>query len=206
MHYTEQVPYSLKIYALPLKNGELSIYGRLLLFRSKSEIATGIRCLPEDWDEASATFNPENPHSRYLLTRLREFEGKVYDAFISIRNSGKKPNVTMMRDVITGKTEPGSPRLLKYFDDYMELMKLKEEHSEGTMVMYRKTRQYVEQFLKKKRITTIRLNELRPAFIVQFQDYMLSTPNKQLGRPVSRTTSNKNNEEPKSGTSTRPKS
>ncbi len=191
MHYTEQVPYSLSFYALKLKNGELSIYGRILLHRRKSEIATSIRCLPEHWDEEHATFSPENPHSRYLLTRLREFEGKVYDSFISIRNSGKKPDVTMMKEVITGKTEAGSPKLLQFIDDFIVLMEKKGEHSPDTVYMYRKTRWYVHEFLRSKRITGLKLSEFRTSHIVQFQDTMLSTTNSNLGRPIGRATSNK---------------
>lgn len=192
MEYTETVPYSLSFYALKLKNGELSIYGRILLKRVKTEIATGIRCRPEDWDEELATFNPENPQSSYLLTRLREFEGKVYDAYIGIRNSGKKPDVAAMKQVITGKTEAGSPKLLKYFADHIALLLKKGEHSEGTLTMYRKTQDYLEQFLRTKSLTNMRLSELRTSHIVQFQDYLLSTPNPILGRPISRVTVNKN--------------
>lgn len=191
MHYTEQVPYSLKIYPVLLKNGEISIYGRLLMFRKKSEIATGIRCRPKDWDEEHGTFNPVNPQSRYMLTRLREFEGKVHDAYINIRNSGKKPDVMTMKQVITGKAEAGSPRLLSYIDDHIKLMIKKNQHSEGTLVMYRKTRDYMERFLRSKRIKNLRLSEFRTSHIVQFEDWLLSTPNQILGRPISRVTSNK---------------
>jgi site-specific recombinase XerD len=192
MDYTEKVPYSLSFYALKLKNGELSIYGRILLHRNKSEIATGIRCYPEDWDEEHAIFNPENPQSRYLLTRLREFEGKVHDAYVGIRNSGKKPDVVAMKQVITGKSNAGSPRLLDYIDDHIKLMIKKGQHSQGTLVMYRKTRDYIEQFLRSKRLKSLRLSEFRTSHIVQFEDWLLSTPNPILGRPISRVTSNKN--------------
>lgn len=192
MEYTQNLPYSLSLYALKLKSGGLSIYGRILLKRVKAEIATGIRCRPEDWDEESATFNPENPQSRYLLTRLREFEGKVYDAYIGIRNSGKKPDVATMKQVITGKEEASSPKLLKYFADHVELLVKKGEHSEGTLTMYYKTQEYLEQFLKAKRLTSLRLSELRTSHIVQFQDYLLTTPNPILGRPIGRVTANKN--------------
>lgn len=192
MEYTHKVPYSLSFYALKLKNDGLSIYGRILLKRVKAEIATGIRCRPEDWDEECTTFNPENPQSRFLLTRLREFEGKVYDAYTGIRNSGKKPDVVTMKQVITGKTEAGSPKLLKYFADHIKLLVNKGEHSEGTLTMYRKTQDYLEQFLKAKRLTSLRLSELRTSHVVQFQDYLLTTPNPILGRPIGRVTANKN--------------
>ena len=191
MEYTERVPYSLKIYPVKLKNDELSIYGRILLKRKKAEIATGIRCLPEDWDEDHGTFLLSNPRSRYMLTRLREFEGKVYDSYISIRNSGKKPDVVTMKQVITGKAEAGSPKLLKHIDEHIELMVKKGEHSDGTIVMYKKTLDYMERFLREKRISGLRLSEFRTSHIVQFEDWLLSTPNPILGRPISRVTSNK---------------
>ena len=190
MHHIEQVPYTIAMYAFPLKNGELSIYGRIILHRKKSEIATGIRCLPEHWDEENSTFNLEHQHSRYLLTRLREFEGKVYDSYINIRNSGQKPSVRIMRDVITGKTEAGSPKLLHFIKEYKEMIEKRGTYCRETISRYTKMRSYLETFLGRQGLRDLRVNELRRSNIVEFQNFLLTERNPILKKPISRVTSN----------------
>lgn len=192
MLVTENVPYSLRFYANPLKNGELAIYARIGLHRKKAEAATNIRCLPDSgWNDTDGTFDPINQHARYLLMRLSEFEGKVYDCYLSIRNSGKKPTAAMMKEVITGKAKVGPPDLMEYISDYITRIKAQGELRPKTIGMYEVMYRYLGNYLKKAKLTGLRLDELRRPHLIGFQDYLLTTYNPLCKGPISRTSSNK---------------
>lgn len=192
MQVIENVPYSLKFFALPLKGGELSIYCRIIIHRKKVEIATGIRCGQGDsWNHEESTFDTSDPRSRYFLNRLREYEGKVYHCYVSIRNSGKKPTAAMMKEGITGKAKVGPPDLMEYISDYITRIKAQGELRPKTIGMYQVMYRYLGNYLKKAKLTGLRLDELRRPHLIGFQDYLLTTYNPLCKGPISRTSSNK---------------
>jgi integrase len=191
MQYSEKAPFSLKFFAIPLKNEVLSIRGRITHRRLKSEFSTGLRCDTDDWDEETGTFNPTKGQSRYNITRLREIEGKVYSTYVEMRQAGSRISASLIKDVYTGKAEAGSPKLVDHVDAYIKLQQRKGELSPKTIGIYYVMCRYLMAFLRSKRIKDLRLNELKRAHLMDFQDYLLTTYNHQCKGTISRTTSNK---------------
>lgn len=191
MEYSEKAPFSLKFIAIQLKNDELSIYARITHRRLKAEFATGLRCAPADWDAETGSFNPTKAHSRYMITRIREIEGKIYSTYVEMRQSGSRISASSIKDVYTGKAEAGSPKLIDHVDAYIRLMQKKGELSPKTIGIYGVMSRYLMAFLRSKRIKDLRLNELKRAHLMDFQDYLLTTYNKQCKGMISRTTCNK---------------
>jgi len=191
MEYSEKVPFSLKFFAIPLKNGILSIRGRISLKRKKAEFSTGLRCDTADWDAETGSFNPTKAHSRYLITRIREIEGKLYSTYVEMRQTGTRISASSIKDVYTGKAEAGSPKLLDYFDSYIKLMERKGVLSPKTIGIYGVTRRYLMAWLRSKRMKDLRLNEVKRSHLLDFKDYLSTTYNKQCKGMISRTTCNK---------------
>ncbi len=190
MRYLETVPFSLKFFAVPLKNN-LSIRGRITYKRAKAEFSTGIRCENADWDVETGSFNPTKAHSRYLITRIREIEGKLYSTYVEMRQSGSRISASSIKDVYTGKAEAGSPKLLEYFESYIKMQERKGELSPKTIGIYYVTRRYLMAWLRSQRMKDLRLNELKRAHLMAFKDHMLTTYNKQCKGMISLTTCNK---------------
>jgi integrase/recombinase XerD len=190
MEYSEKVPFSLKFFAVPLKNN-LSIRGRITYKRAKAEFSTGIRCENADWDADTGSFNPTKAHSRYLITRIREIEGKLYSTYVEMRQAGSRITASSIKDVYTGKAEAGSPKLIEYFDSYIKLMERKGELSPKTIGIYYVTSRYLIAWLRSQRMKDLRLNELKRAHLMSFKDHMLTTYNKQCKGMISLTTCNK---------------
>ncbi len=190
IQYSETVPFTLKFFSVPLKNN-LSIRGRITYKRSKAEFSTGIRCENADWDADTGSFNPTKAHSRYMITRIREIESKVYSTYVEMRQNGTRISASSIKDVYTGKAEAGSPRLREYVESYIKMMQRKGELSPKTIGIYGVMSRYLMAFLRGKKIKDLRLNELKRAHLMDFQDFLLTTYNKQCKGTISRTTSNK---------------
>lgn len=191
MQYIEKLPYSLKFIAHPLKGERISVFARVGLARRKSEFSIGIRGLKDDWNDLDNRFRIDRAQCRYLNNRLSEWEGKVYDAFVAIRNSGVRVSARSIKDVVTGKKTAGSPTLLVYISDYIDVMRNKQTYSLNTIKIYVTMLRHVKAFLRQEGLTDLRLNELKREHLVGLRDYFLTTYNPLCKGPISVTSTNK---------------
>lgn len=191
MEYIEKLPYSLKFIAHPLQGNRISVFARVVLKRNKSEFSTGIRAVAEDWDEAENRFRNDRAQSRYLNNRLSEWEGRIYDAFISIRNSGGRVSAAAIKDVATGRKSVGMPKLTSYISEYIDTMRKKNTFSPRTPKIYDAMLRHVQRYLRTKGISDLLLNEFRREHLVGLRDYLLTEYNTQCKGPISLTSCNK---------------
>lgn len=193
MEYTEKTPYSLKFTGILIGTEEISIYARVILNRQKSEFAIGVRGKRSEWDPDGMRFNKDRTHNNYLNNQISEADGKVFKAFIKIRDSGIKPTAARIRSVFKGNEGfIKAPLLTKYVTDHTKSLKLlPDEYSLGTIAHYDTLFKYLKEFLDKENMRNLRLDEWRRKHFVQFETFLLTRNNKLLKRPMRRATANK---------------
>lgn len=193
MEYTEKIPYSLKFFAMTNTKGETTIHARIGLKRRKAEFKADITCKKEDWDEENMRFHHTKPHNNYLNQKLSVIQGKVFESYITIRNSGTRPTAANIKMVYFGEdSKIGCPLILTYLDDHLELIKSKtDEYRPGTIAHYTTLRKYLAEFLSSIHSSNMRMNEWKRKHFVQFETHLRTTEHKTLKRPIGRATSNK---------------
>lgn len=193
MEYTEKIPYSLKFFAMKNAKGETTIHARIGLKRRKAEFKADIICNEEDWDAENMRFHHNKAHNNYLNQKLSVIQGKVFESYITIRNSGTRPTAAIIKMVYFGEdSKIGCPLILTYLDDHIKLIKSKtDEYRPGTIAHYRTLRKYLAVFLSSIHCSSMRMNEWKRKHFVQFETHLRTTNHHILKRPIGRATSNK---------------
>jgi integrase len=193
MEYIETLPYTVKFFAVKNSKGETTIHVRVGLNRSKSEFKADIVCKEEDWDSEKMQFNSTKAHNNYLNQKLSRIQGKLFDSYITIRNSETKPTAANIKMVYHGEdSKIGSPLILTYLDDYIKIISSKtDEYRPGTIAHYKTLRKYLAVFLSSIHHSNMRINEWKRTHFVQFETHMRTIDHHILKRPIGRATSNK---------------
>ena len=181
----------MKFIGIPLRGsqGTLSIAAQCILKRRKFQLQTGLHCAASEWNKDQGNFYPASAHAKYQMNKLAQYEGQVYDAYQSLKSSNTKPTAALLKAILTGKEEAGSS-LLSFMDDYVKMITDRGEYCSATISRYKKVRVYMSEFLAKKGIRDLQISEFKRSHLVAFQQYLLSTRNPLLKKPISRVTSN----------------
>lgn len=191
MEYVQKLPYSLKYLGIPLKgsDGVLSIAAQVILKRRKFQLQTGLQCAVSEWDQNQGNFYPKNAHAKYQMNKLAQYEGFVHEKFLELKASNAEITAASLKAIITGKEEAGNS-LLSFMDDYVKMISDRGEYCSATISRYKKVRSYMSEFLGKKGIRGLQVSEFKRSHLVAFQNYLLTTKNPLLKKPISRVTSN----------------
>lgn len=193
MEYIETIPYTVKFFAVKNSKGETTIHVRIGLNRMKAEFKADIVCNEEDWDPENMRFTQSKSHNNYLNQKLSRIQGKIFESFIKIRNSGTKPTAANIKMVYHGEeSKIGSPLILTYLDDYIKIISLKtDEYRPGTIAHYKTLRKYLTVFLSSIHHSNMRMNEWKRTHFVQFETHLRTTNHHIMKRPIGKATSNK---------------
>jgi len=193
MEYIETIPYTVKFFAVKNSKGETTIHVRVGLNRLKSEFKADIVCDEDDWDSENMCFKDTKVHNNYLNQKLSRIKGKLFESFITIRNSGTKPTAANIKMLYHGKdSKIGCPLILTYLDDYIDIISAKtDEYRPGTIAHYKTLRKYLARFLSSIHQSNMRMHEWKRKHFVQFETHLRTTDHHIMKRPIGRATSNK---------------
>lgn len=193
MEYIESIPYTVKFFAVKNSKGITSIHVRVGLNRKKAEFKADIICNEEDWDLENMRFNESKSHNNYLNQKLSRIQGKIFESYITIRNSGTQPTAANIKMVYNGEdSKIGSPLILIYLDDYIKIISLKiDEYRPGTIAHYKTLRKYLKVFLSSIHHSNMRMNEWKRTHFVQFETHLRTTNHDIMKRPIGKATTNK---------------
>lgn len=193
MEYIETIPYSVKFFAVKNSKGETTIHVRIGLNRNKAEFKADIVCEKEDWDAENMKFTDSKSHNNYLNQKLSRIQGKIFESYVTIRNSGTKPTAANIKMVYHGESSKiGCPLILTYLDDYIKIISLKtDEYRPGTIAHYKTLRKYLTVFLSSIHHSNMRMNEWKRTHFVQFETHLRTTNHHIMKRPIGKATTNK---------------
>jgi integrase len=137
-------------------------------------------------------FNDTKPHNNYLNQKLSRIQGKLFESFISIRNTGTRPTAANIKMVYHGENSKiGSPLILTYLDNHIEIIAAKtDEYKPGTIAHYRTLRKYLTVFLSSIHLSNMRMDEWKRKHFVQFETHLRTMDHHIMKRPIARATSN----------------
>lgn len=160
-----------------------NVYAALILDRKCTQLSMKIVAKAEDWDHENERFLQHKQYCIYANNKLLEEKNNILTAYYDLKKKIAKPSLRAVVDRYRGKAEEYSElTLIRYWDIYVEEIKqLPGQYSTAAIDHYRKVKNHLILFLKKKGLVDIRLSELNRNFIVGFEHHLLTTPNLQNG-------------------------
>lgn len=174
-----------------------TIYARLRYNREKAEISMHQDVALEDFDLETQLLKPNKKFNIVKNNLLREKREKIIGLFLKLKDEHKNVTIKMLKDAIKGKQKSTPEQKQKkkafidYFINYIEALKSNPQYAPGTVKLYVKTVNHLEKFLKANELSHITVDELNRKFIIDFEEYLLTTPTKSdgTGKPMVGSTS-----------------
>ena len=172
---------------------EFPLYCRVIINRQKSDFSLNFRVKPEDWDYTQGKFHANKKHLNYMNLKLSEVEGRIDEIFSSLNKENKKITAAIIRDRFKGKTtDLTKVRLIAFLEIFISEIKLKsQEYKPGSVQHYVALKTHLQRFLMENDNVDIELQEVNRNFLDRFENYLLSTPSKVLGKAINKNTSNR---------------
>lgn len=193
MEYLNDLPYSIKFFGLPIGDDEISIYVRIIMNRLKSEFTISVKGKFNEWEPDRMRFNGARPYNNYLNNKIGETEGKVFEAYIALKASGKAISSARLKSAVKGGVDQAiSPKLMDYVETYTRKLHLRPDtYTDGTIAHYRTLIVYLKEFLEEQGLSSMHLDQWSRKHFVQFENYLLTKPHRLLKRAIKRNTANK---------------
>src|ERR1035438_4046473 len=139
---------------------------------------------PNEWDFELEQMKPTKKHNIYCNGEIHSFKKRIFEIYDELVRNGETPSVGKIRDIYHGKSSTNKNiKLLDYFDAHIADIRIMTGlYAKGTIEHYVKTRRHLNNFLVSKGTQGIRLSELNRKFIIDFEHYLLTTPNLLLGK------------------------
>ncbi|MGP8215256.1 MAG: tyrosine-type recombinase/integrase [Bacteroidia bacterium] len=168
------------------------IYVRLYMGKVKSEASLYESILPGNFDEHRGRVKVRTKEDTRINHKIIETERKINDIRFRLELNGENlPPRKILQLLKTDGIQSG-PTLLQFFDDHIKQLRIKkEEYTEPVIRHYLQTRSRLELYLKTVNKEHILLKDFARPDIIGFEDYLLTTVVKELGRPVNRNTCNR---------------
>lgn len=153
-------------------NGKAPIYVRIVVNKSRVELALKCFLPKEDWNELKGAPKPKNEELKQLATYLEEVRAKMVTHYREIEITDQELTADTVKNAYLGIEKRG--------EDY-GLVWLMEEHNtmmgkvlkHGSLKNYYTTARYIKFFLKTKYNTDdIYLKDLRYEFITAFEYFI----------------------------------
>jgi integrase len=146
------------------KKGEAPLFLRIIKDRKPKYLGLSIYLVPEQWDEVKQRIRKSHPNSdrlnNFLAQKIAEAEGIAFE----LETEKKSVSSLAIKENIKGKT---SPSFLKYFQDYMEL--LKDTKKLGTHDKSYSVYLKLKTYLKGRDLT---FEEVNYHFLKQYENYL----------------------------------
>jgi len=173
--------YSLLLYAKKTKNNaELStIYMRITVAGSRTEISTGQTVKTSQWSIKSGKISGNSPNAKQLNSLLESFRAKLFECYNNLFNEGKDITCENLRNKYLG-IEERKVTLIEAFKDHNSKMKelIGREFSKGTWKRYETSLRHTQAFLKWKfNISDIDVRHINPVFVADYEFYLRTVRN-----------------------------
>lgn len=187
--------YTLKFIAKPTTNGEDAIISmRLTVDRQKVERSLGLIGKKNDWIAEEERFSECLHYNCSINRQLSEVRGRIEECYQTIQRKGVILTAKLIRDEFYGvKDSRIAPTLLDFIEAHiLTLSKLPQnEFSPGTLVQYNAMQKRLAAFLKTINEEKLLLRNLTRKAILEFEEYLITTPSPETGRPLQRPSAGK---------------
>ena len=164
----------------PAQKGNHAIYVRIVVNRTRCELALKQTLDKKDWNTDKGAGRPKNPALRQLNTYLEEVRAKLVSHYQQLNLSGYYLTAEILKNSYLGKTAAG--------EEKMTLNRLVALHNEmmgktlepGTMKNYKSTAIYLRNYMNLKYDAgDIYLKDLTYQFTTGFEWYIRDNPLKE---------------------------
>jgi integrase len=161
----------------PAQKGNHAIYVRIVVNRTRCELALKQTIDKKDWNTDKGAARPKTPALKQLNTYLEEVRAKLVSHYQQLNLSGDYLTAEMLKNSYLGKTAAG--------EEKMTLNRLVGLHNEmmgktlepGTMKNYKSTAIYLRSYMNLKYDAgDIYLKDLTYQFITSFEWYIRNNP------------------------------
>jgi site-specific recombinase XerD len=152
------------------KNGLSAIYMRIVVNKSRSEVALKRQVAASDWSEAKGMAKPKNDELRKLNTHLEQLRGMMACHYQELQLQKKVITAEILKNMFAGvkDTEHTLHNIVKYHNTNMVGVLAK-----GTLKNYDTTADYLEEFVQHAyRRSDIYLSELDYSFITKLEYFL----------------------------------
>ena len=166
------------------KEFEYKIYGRIYHNRIKSEFATDIFVLKEDWNEKFC----RSYNDTFINQRLSRIEANVFDIKGQLIIDGYEITSKLVRDVYLGKDKI-QYGIVEFIERYIEKKSKVETLSKSYKGKFKNIRRLVKLFVADEyRTKDLMLSRVNYAFITSFDDFLHNQKSVQFKKHYSPTT------------------
>ncbi len=176
--------------------GESPVYLRVLKDRKKSEVSLNEYILPEKWDAEKQRAKEDKKNStkndRQINIAIARVEEKIRDTRYELESEKRPYTSRFLLDILKGNQKTTRLTLLEYFGECTAAFEAnKKEYGAPTILHYKRTKLLLERFLKKEGLVNVLLTSVSRKLILDFEQFILVTPNQRLGKCCNRNTTNK---------------
>ncbi len=152
------------------KNGLSAIYMRIVVNKSRSEVALKRQVALADWNDARGHAKPKNDELRQLNSHLEQLRGMMAGHYQELQLKKKVITAEVLKNLFSGVKD--SEHTLHTIVEYHNT-NMKDVLARGTMKNYYTTAAYLKEFVKKEfRRSDIYLSELDYSFISKLETYL----------------------------------
>lgn len=168
------------------KNGQVPVYGRITVNRKKVEFA-----IRETVPVGTVWESGYPKRCKELVYVLDTLKSKIIDIRRNLIAEGTEVTAALIKERLLGGTKD-SADVIQYLQGYINRLKAQpEEYSTGTVKNYISTKNHVVAFLHSRGKKSLSISDITPGFLMDWDDYMLSTPTGKLNRPLERNSASK---------------
>ncbi len=166
----------------PDAHGRLVIVLRVIHQRQKADFFTGLRVLPEEWDDAKQT----TPKNKPVAEQLKDWQTRVLDARRRLMLSDAPFTLADVKAELSGRVQQQT-KLLDYFAERIERIAAQgQSFAPGTVKGYTSTQNHLVDFLQRRKQKSLNLTQVTPSLLSDFDHYLMTKVNAALGRPMHR--------------------
>ena len=167
------------------------VYARIIYKRERALISLKMEAQKDDWDFVNHQFIQSKKINIVKNNKLRSIVDELTQIYLDLKRTGSPISSKVIKNIYNGDIIQSSDvELMTFYNKHLEELKLQtNEYTDGVIGHYVKTQTHLMRFLKLNGLLKIKMNELSRKFIERFENYLLSTPNAQTGRPMNSNTS-----------------
>jgi site-specific recombinase XerD len=156
------------------KGGSLAIYARITINGKRSELSTGIKCLPDKWNSNGGKPLGHGDDAKLIQKHLDTVKRKVYEAHHKLVLKNTEITTEGLKNEYFGVSEK-SRNIIEIFQDHNSKMAalLGHEFAPGTLERYKTTLKHTVDFLQWKfKVSDMDIKAINHAFIADYDFYL----------------------------------
>lgn len=164
------------------QNGNLPIYVRIAVDGKRADISVKRDVNARDWNKKAGRMNPRLKHAKLLNDYLDQIYNDLLDCHRQLQHDRLTITAQSIKQRFLGVDKPVSTlRELIVHHQKNELLKL----ALGTAKNYAATEKYLSRFVKERfRLSDVSLSVVDYTFIIDFENYLRTTPSLRKCQPL----------------------